>query len=261
MQQAQDFFIENEKISTLIRGLDDAALSMPTKFKNWTIIEIIRHLHMWNVAAHYSLIDEAVFDSFFDDLSDFLSKGELREFEKIFVDGQNGQSMVAIWQDFYPRLFGAFTQIDPKKRVKWAGPSMSAKSSITARLMETWAHGQAIFDILGVLRPERDSTLRNITILGINSLGFNHKIRKLHAPEILPRLTLTAPSGEIWEFGEDENNSIKGSAVGFCQTITQCRNVADTDIIATGPIAQNWMAIAQCFAGRPHDPPKIGTRI
>jgi len=38
-------------------------------------------------------------------------------------------------------------------RVKWIGVDMSARSCLTARLMETWAHGQEIYDILGVVFP------------------------------------------------------------------------------------------------------------
>ena len=34
-------------------------------------------------------------------------------------------------------------------RVVWYGPSMGAKSFLTARLMETWAHGQDIVDTVG----------------------------------------------------------------------------------------------------------------
>ena len=38
---------------------------------------------------------------------------------------------------------------------------MSARSSISARLMETWAHGQAVYDRLGVVRVDTDR-IRNI---------------------------------------------------------------------------------------------------
>ena len=31
----------------------------------------------------------------------------------------------------------------------WYGPSMSARSFVTARLMETWAHGMDVADALG----------------------------------------------------------------------------------------------------------------
>jgi hypothetical protein len=59
-----------------------------------------------------------------------------------------------------------FGVADPSQRVKWAGPDMSVRSAITARLMETWAHGQAIYDVLGVERRDEDR-IRNIAVLGV----------------------------------------------------------------------------------------------
>ena len=41
---------------------------------------------------------------------------------------------------------------------------------------------------------------------------------------------------------------------------TQVRNINDTSLKVTGNIAKKWMSIAQCFAGPPEDPPKVGTR-
>ncbi len=77
----------------------------------------------------------------------------------------------------------------------------------------------------------------------------------------MPRLELTAPSGETWAFGdEDAASSIKGSATEFCQVVTQTRNVADTGLTVEGDVAENWMRIAQCFAGPPTPPPAPGTR-
>jgi len=73
---------------------------------------------------------------------------------------------------------------------------------------------------------------------------------------------LSAPSGETWEFNpESEQECVAGSAVEFCQVVTQVRNVQDTNLKISGPNATAWMAVAQCFAGPPEDPPKPGTRI
>ena len=36
------------------------------------------------------------------------------------------------------------------------GPDMSARSSISARHMETWAHAQELYDTLGVDRINED---------------------------------------------------------------------------------------------------------
>ncbi len=80
-------------------------------------------------------------------------------------------------------------------------------------------------------------------------------------PNPRPQLVLTAPSGEIWTYGEDAGDErIEGAAEQFCQVVTQTRNIADTELVVTGPNAKHWMNIAQCFAGPPNDPPKPGLR-
>ena len=151
-----------------------------------------------------------------------------------------------------------FAAADPKMRVQWVGPEMSVISSITARLMETWAHAQAVYDALGVERVDTDR-IGNIVRLGVNTYGWTFKNRKEDPPGPMPRLRLAAPSGVVWEYGEGED-LIEGSASEFCQVVTQCRNIGDTSLSVHGPVATRWMAIAQCFAGPPQDPPPTSAR-
>jgi uncharacterized protein (TIGR03084 family) len=125
-------------------------------------------------------------------------------------------------------------------------------------LMETWAHAQAVYDLLGVERIDSDR-IGNIVRLGVNTYGWTFKNRKEEPPGPMPRLRLTAPSGAIWEYGEGDD-LITGSASEFCQVVTQCRNIADTALHVKGPIAARWMSIAQCFAGPSNDPPPPGAR-
>ena len=78
---------------------------------------------------------------------------------------------------------------------------------------------------------------------------------------MVPYVRLTAPSGAIWEWGEPETEDrVEGSAVEFCHVVTQGRNIADTDLAVSGETAVEWMAIAQCFAGGPEEPPAPGQR-
>lgn len=135
---------------------------------------------------------------------------------------------------------------------------MSARSAITARQMETWAHGFEVFDILGLIRTDTDR-IKNIVVLGVNTFGWAHQVHGLDVPPDLPAIQLTAPSGAVWDLG-GQAGSITGSAVDFAAVVTQTRAVADTDLIVDGPIAETWMQNAQCFAGPPETPPAPGTR-
>jgi uncharacterized protein (TIGR03084 family) len=145
--------------------------------------------------------------------------------------------------------------------VKWVGPDMSVLSSITARLMETWAHSQAIYDLLGKERSDTDR-IKNVAVIGINTFGWTFANRGLPVSADRPYVRLAAPSGATWEWGPpSESNFIEGSAVEFCQVVTQVRNIADTKLRVIGETATSWMAIAQCFAGPPENPPPPGTRF
>ena len=63
---------------------------------------------------------------------------------------------------------------------------------------------------------------------------------------------LTAPDGELWTWGpEDAAQRVTGPALDFCLVVTQRRHVADTGLDVNGPAAEEWMGIAQAFAGPP----------
>jgi hypothetical protein len=44
---------------------------------------------------------------------------------------------------------------------------------------------------------------------------------------------------------------VHGSAIDFCLVVTQRRHLADTALVVEGDAAQEWMALAQAFAGPP----------
>jgi uncharacterized protein (TIGR03084 family) len=261
MQQATDFLDESEALSALLAPLSEAEFEAPTQFKGWTINNIIRHLHVWNIAADLALSDEAAFGEFIAKMMAGIGGGRLPDFEAEYLGGLSGRDLLVAWTAQYQAMTPRFAAADPKARVKWVGPDMSVLSSITARLMETWSHAQAIYDVLGVERVDADR-IGNIVRLGVNTYGFTWKNQRMEPPGPMPQLKLTAPSAAIWEYGEPSDSGvISGSATEFCQVVTQCRNIADTSLDVSGEVAHQWMAVAQCFAGPPQDPPAPGTRF
>lgn len=261
MQAARDYLEEVETLAAVIAPLSDADFATPTLFKGWTIDDVIGHLHMFDVAALKSLESREAFQAFFAPIGKAMMAGKkLLETQYPFLDGLSGRALADRWQATARDLAARFEATDPKARLAWAGPDMSALSSVTARQMETWAHGQEVFDALGTERVETDR-IRNICHLGVVTFGWAHTVRNLPVPEPAPHIELTAPSGAVWTWNDPQaDNAVRGSAVGFAQTVTQVRNHADTDLVATGEVARNWLTIAQCFAGPPEEPPAKGAR-
>lgn len=262
VEQARDFKEESEALYRLIEPLTEEDFERKTQFKGWSINDILGHLHIWNWAADLTLKDTAGFEAFLTSLVEAITSGSsLREFEMDWLKELKGKALLDAWYQLFQQMSANFEAADPKKRLKWIGPEMSVRSKITARLMETWAHGQGIYDLLGIVREEGDR-IKNIAQLGVSTFGWTFINRQMTVPEEKPYVLLTAPSGAKWEWNTpSEQNRIEGDAREFCQVVTQVRNIADTSLQVTGEAATQWMSIAQCFAGPPEDPPKAGSRF
>ncbi|HQC96966.1 MAG TPA: TIGR03084 family metal-binding protein [Aquabacterium sp.] len=258
MQQAQDFRAESQALFDLLDTADAAQFDQPTQFKSWTINAVLQHLHFWNQMAGLQLTDELLL---LDRIAAVKSaQGGMRAFENAHFQGLGGRALLDAWHAGFNATADAFATADPKARLKWPGPDMSARSSITARLMETWAHGQEVYDHLGVVRQNADR-IQNIVVLGVNTFGWTYATRGTQPPGPMPHLVLTAPSGAVWTYGDPSDaERIEGPAEAFCQVVTQTRNIADTSLKVTGPVAIDWMSKAQCFAGPPETPPAPGLR-
>lgn len=263
MQQAQDFLDESEALNAILESLADAEFERTTLFKDWTVNDVLQHLHFFNDMAEKSAFAPETFASEYAAFGDARKAhgGSMVLATRHVMNDPRGQSLRQTWIETARAMTPRFAAADPKARVKWAGPDMSVRSSITARQMETWAHAQEIFDVLGLERTEADR-IRNIAHLGVSTYGWTFVNRGEPVPEPAPHVRLTGPSGAIWEWGEiNDTERVEGSAVEFAQVTAQTRNIADTSLTVTGPNATRWMSIAQCFAGPPNDPPAPGARV
>ena len=262
MQQAHDFLKESKLLYELLLEINESDYELTTQFKNWSIQDVIGHLYLFNMAAIKTVDGPKSFDDFFLPFLLQLQKGKtMVEVQVPWLDGLSGKFLLNEWWDSCLELEKIYSNTDPKLRVKWAGPEMSARSSITARQMETWSHGHEVFDRLGQKRKEGNH-IKNIVHLGVSTFQWTFVNRNILLPESKPFVFLKLPSGEeIFYNDQNENNYIKGSAVEFCQVVTQVRNIDDTFLNVFGENATTWMKYAQCFAGKPENPPKKGSRF
>ena len=262
MLQAEHFLQEAETLAGLIDNQPSNIFETTTLFKGWTVNDVIGHLYLFDKAAIKALRDDHLFHDFLSPVILGLNEGKsLLEIQGSVLGKLNGQALFKMWRKNAKALGQAYARADPKQRIKWVGPEMSALSCITARQMETWAHGQEIFDVLGQTRQEGDR-IKNICHLGVMTYQWTFINRQLSVPAPVPFVQLIAPSGQIWEWNNPEaDTSVKGSAVEFSQVVTQVRNVHDTKLETIGEPAALWMSLAQCFAGKPEMPPKEGSRF
>ncbi|WP_051279662.1 TIGR03084 family metal-binding protein [Hellea balneolensis] len=264
INEALDFKAESNAIAGLLKPLNVTDYDTITQFKDWTIFDVLAHLHLWNLVAFWTLTDEPKYLEIMTRAIEVFQGGKTHQdmHRQWAADNgfETGQQLYAAWTETYAALAKAYHRTEPDLRVKWAGLEMNARSAIIARQMEAWAHSQAIYDILSKDREDGDR-LKNVAHIGVTTYSWSFKV-KGQAP-ILPKpyVRLTAPSGDIWEWNDpQEDNRVEGTATEFSQVVTQCRNIADTKLKMTGEAATAWMGMAQCFAGSPETPPAPNTR-
>jgi len=262
LSQALDFRDECDALHAALENAPAEAWAAPTQFKAWTFDDILGHLYFFDHAAEIAARSRDEIQALFREIFQASATGvSLIDYSRRWLHGCAGRDLLQRWRGQYQRLADIYAVLEPGHRLAWAGPDMSARSFMSARQMETWAHGQAIFDALGVDRVEHDR-LRNIAVMGVNTFDWTFKVNRREVPAAKPYVRLTSPSGAAWEWNDPASpERVEGSAVEFCRVVTQTRNVLDTRLAVTGEVARQWMASAQCFAGAPEPPPAPGTRF
>jgi uncharacterized protein (TIGR03084 family) len=235
-----DLRVESAELDDLVAPLDD--WSLPTPAAGWTVAHQIAHL-AWTDRASLVAIEDP--DGFTAGLAGY----DEHTVDKAAAEGAERPDLLAHWRAGREQLAEALCAVPAGEKLVWFGPRMSPTSMATARLMETWAHGQDVADALGVVRAPTDR-LRHVAHIGARTIAFAFLVNGLAPPVDPVRVELTAPGGGLWTWGpEDAENRITGQALDFCLLVTQRRHRDDLDVTAVGASAREWLPIAQAFAG------------
>ena len=252
-----DLVSEQEALDAVVTALAAADWGLATPSPRWAVRDQIGHLAFFDETAALAISDPQSFVQHRTDFvaAAFANPGAGDELTLGPARAMTAEKLLAHWRACRNLLAEAGAGCGEKDRIEWYGPSMGAKSFLTARLMEAWAHGQ---DICDTVDSEREATdrLRHIAQLGFITRGWTYINRKTEIPEGDIRVELDAPSGETWTFGPaDAPATVRGPAEDFCLVTSQRRNLADTSLVIDGAIAQDWLEKAQLFAGPPSNPP------
>lgn len=256
-----DLRAEWDALAKLLGALSERRWRDRTAFHGWSVWDEVAHLCYFESAALLALQGKEPFDTHLNALLPRLAAGEqISAIARAVYELVPGRELAAQWQAQCDRLGAGLAVLQPQARLPWYGPTMSARSFATARLMECWAHGQDIYDALRIERPA-SQRLRHIAHIGATTYGWTFANRKLAEPGPQPYVRLAAPEGGHWEWGEpSQDDRIEGPAMDFCLVVTQRRHIDDTRLAVHGAAARAWMTIAQCFAGPPADGPAPGER-
>lgn len=245
-----DLRAESDDLDALVADLPADRWAADTPAAGWTIAHQIAHLLWTDRVALIAVTDEATFTSEVVSAAAQNPTG--------FVDAAAEElaatapaELLGDWRATRAALHDALLTVDEGRKLPWFGPPMSAASMATARLMETWAHGLDVADALEVTRTPT-ARLRSIAHIGVRTRDFAYTVHGLTPPADVFHVKLRAPDGDEWTWGpEGAAQRVEGSAEHFCMLVTQRRPRAALDVIAVGPDAEQWLTIAQAFAGPP----------
>ncbi len=248
----EDALAEFEAVDGILATMTEAQWDLPTPAEGWNSRDQISHLTYFDDKAALASTDTAAFVEHFQSLAD-------RGFDVVtqsYLDegrSMSGAQLRKGWKDARSRMLAAFSQLDPKDRLPWYGPEMSARSAVTARLMETWAHGYDVADTADKTLPATDR-LKSICHLGTATVGWSFINRGRVPPADPITFILTSPSGARWHWNHDRTDAkdlIEGPALDFALLVTQRRSLEFLDLSVSGDTARAYAEIAQCFAGPP----------
>ena len=245
---AADLAAETAVTRAIVTGLDEGGWHTPTPAAGWDVADQIGHLAYFDEAAVRSA---ACPEEFAAEIAAGAAAGVTPDAVAARFRERSGAQILAWFDTARRELLVTFAALDPKTRLPWYGSAMSAASSLTARLMETWAHTQDIADALGVTR-EPTSRLRHVAHIGVGARAYSYSVRGKSPPSAPVRVELTGPDGTVWTWGTgDAKDRVTGQALDFCLLVTRRRHRDDVALTVEGPAAAEWMAIAQAFAGPP----------
>ena len=244
-----DLEAEHADLDSLVEPLPAALWATPTPAEGWTVADQIAHLAYFDERAAVAIRDPQAFAAALVEVA--ADPAALIEGHLAAGRAMPPRALLAEWRARRTELLEASRSLDPATRVPWYGPPMGAASFLSARLMETWCHGQDVADALGIERVPA-ARLRHVAHLGVRARGWSYVSHGLSQPAADVRVELTGPDGETWTWGPEEApDRVRGSALDFCLVVTQRRHLDDVDLEVRGEPAAEWMAIAQAFAGPP----------
>lgn len=244
-----DLAAESDQLLTVLRSITPAQWDLATPAEGWTIRDQISHLAFFDETGTLAATDA---DAFATSTRQLMSAPDPMNIPQARGRALSVDEVLAWFETVRAQMIATFRGLQGATRLPWYGPAMSATSFATARLMETWAHGQDVIDALGLTRAPT-ARLKHIAHIGVRARPFSYMTNGRPLPEGGVRVTLDAPDGSTWIWNDDASpeNSVTGDAHEFCLVVTQRRHVGDTALVVQGPLAVDWIAIAQAFAGAP----------
>ncbi|WP_433496278.1 TIGR03084 family metal-binding protein [Sphaerimonospora sp. CA-214678] len=244
----KDLAIEGDEVDRLVADLEPGQWALPTPAPGWTVADQIAHLTFVFRLAGAAAADPRAFQAMTARAAEVGFDAAVNAALADYA-GDTPAELLARWRDQRATTLEALAAVPPDQTVPWLVNPLPPAVLACAGIMEVFAHGQDVADALGV-RMERTDRIRHLCGFAVLTRDFGYEARGLTPPEAVFRFELTAPSGQLWEFGPpDAAQRITGPAADFCLLVTRRRHRDDLAVTAVGAEADHWLDIAQAYRG------------
>jgi len=244
VQLVGDLEAEQVELQAVVAALGADAWLTPTPAWGWDVRDTI---------AHLADTDEMAIDTVrggphaINDVAARSASGADVTYRGVLRGRRlTGREVGAWWERTSAAERTLLRGLEPDARVPW-GIGMRAPSFVTARLMETWAHGVDVRNALGVPMVDSDR-LAHVAWLATRALPYAYSVAGIEPPTTPLRVELALPSGAEWAYGPaDAADRITGSAGEYCRVFVQRLAPADTNLVIEGAAARTAIAVARAF--------------
>lgn len=239
-----DLEAEQLELQAVVAAINSDTWLAPTPAWSWDVRDTIAHLADTDEMA----IDTAQGGPYaINDLAALAASGPDVTYHGV-LRGRRlaGRDVAAWWERTSQVECTMLRELPPDARVPW-GIGMRTPSFVTARLMETWAHGLDVRTAVGVAAVDTDR-LAHVAWLATRALPYAYSVAGRPPPDAPLRVELSLPSGAPWAFGpEAAADRITGSAGDYCRVFVHRRRAADTNLVIEGDAARAAIAVARAF--------------
>jgi uncharacterized protein (TIGR03084 family) len=239
-----DLAAEQQALLDVVRGLAATDWFAPTPSWGWDVRDTVAHLADTDEMA----VDTALGGPYaINDVVERCASAEDLTYLGVLKGRSRSGADVAQWfASTSAHEIDVLAGLPPDARIPW-GLGMRTPSFVTARLMETWAHGLDVRAALGVEAIDTDR-LAHVAWLATRALPYAYTVAGREPPTEPLRVELTLPSGASWTSGPDTaTNRISGTAGDYCRVFVQRLRFADTNLVIEGPTALGAISVARAY--------------
>ena len=240
-----DLAAEQRGLQELLSSIDADAWLRPTPARGWDVRDTIAHLADTDEMAIATATGRP---GSINERAAKAASGEDVTYEGVLHGRRRaGADVLGWWESAAAAEHEMFRALDPAVRVPW-GIGMRPPSFVTARLMETWAHGLDVLAALGIVARDTDR-LAHVAWLATRALPYAYTVAGREPPAEPVRVELTLPSGAEWTMGPaGAVNRITGPAGQYCRVFVHRLKSGDAEALhAEGPAAIDALAVARAF--------------